>query len=130
MIIALILLVPLSPACGENILTNINFDANIKEGFTFVKFFAPWCGHCKIMAEDWVKLEKHFAQKEISELRFSRLFKETISIPILCGILYNCNRLFNAKQIQKIFSSNLSRRKSHFLNDLIYFFRQLKDRRG
>jgi len=31
-----------------------------KESLTFVKFFAPWCGHCKQLAPIWIELAERF----------------------------------------------------------------------
>jgi thioredoxin domain-containing protein 5 len=44
-------------------ITPDTFLHTIAQGPTLVKYYAPWCGHCKKLAPIWVQLAKHMQNK-------------------------------------------------------------------
>eukprot|EP00353_Schmidingerella_taraikaensis_P010239 CAMPEP_0185581214 /NCGR_PEP_ID=MMETSP0434-20130131/18177_1 /TAXON_ID=626734 ORGANISM="Favella taraikaensis, Strain Fe Narragansett Bay" /NCGR_SAMPLE_ID=MMETSP0434 /ASSEMBLY_ACC=CAM_ASM_000379 /LENGTH=124 /DNA_ID=CAMNT_0028199699 /DNA_START=26 /DNA_END=400 /DNA_ORIENTATION=- len=40
------------------------FEDAVESGTAFVKFYAPWCGHCKRLAPTWDKLADEFATED------------------------------------------------------------------
>ncbi|EDQ88093.1 uncharacterized protein MONBRDRAFT_37629 [Monosiga brevicollis MX1] len=49
-------------------LTDDDFAVIIESGLSFVKFFAPWCQHCRAMAPAW-QVGQHTGSRDILTLR-------------------------------------------------------------
>lgn len=52
--------------------TSSDFDSKIKENNHLVKFFAPWCGHCKRLEPTWEELSKKYNVDD-SEVTIARV---------------------------------------------------------
>mmetsp|Transcript_108574 Transcript_108574/g.162419 ORF Transcript_108574/g.162419 Transcript_108574/m.162419 type:complete len:269 (+) Transcript_108574:3-809(+) len=58
------LLVSSTTTTSTNAVTQLtvdNFEELTEGRGIFIKFFAPWCGHCRAMADDWEKLASDWA---------------------------------------------------------------------
>ena len=47
-------------------LTTKNFEEMTAGKTVFIKFFAPWCGHCKAMGPDWEKLMTEYKDHDVA----------------------------------------------------------------
>ncbi|THV07435.1 thioredoxin-domain-containing protein [Dendrothele bispora CBS 962.96] len=52
-----------NPSGTVEVLDDSNFQKTLDEGPVFVKFFAPWCGHCKKLAPTWKNLAQSMQNK-------------------------------------------------------------------
>ncbi|KAL7438971.1 hypothetical protein ACHAXM_006594 [Skeletonema potamos] len=50
-----------APAVSAIELTPANWDEQTSGKTVFLKFYAPWCGHCKALKPDWDKLMEEFS---------------------------------------------------------------------
>mmetsp|Transcript_11483 Transcript_11483/g.25280 ORF Transcript_11483/g.25280 Transcript_11483/m.25280 type:complete len:217 (-) Transcript_11483:819-1469(-) len=55
------LLLALATTASAIELSPANWEAETSGKTVFLKFFAPWCGHCKKLKPDWDKLMEEFA---------------------------------------------------------------------
>ncbi|XP_053678795.1 thioredoxin domain-containing protein 5 homolog [Anopheles nili] len=60
--------VPVSPLTE---LTEDTFAKHVSSGKHFVKFFAPWCGHCTKLAPTWEELARSLEQEQ--DIRVSKI---------------------------------------------------------
>ena len=53
---------------GLYILGSASFSGVVGKGDTFIKFYAPWCGHCQKLAPVWDELAANFKEDKVAKV--------------------------------------------------------------
>ncbi len=69
---------------GMKVLTSSTFEAGVAQGYTLVKMYAPWCGHCKRLAPVWEQLALAFEHNPDAAVAKVFLSGLTIIISFFC----------------------------------------------
>jgi len=60
------------------------FDQVTSTGHTFVKFYAPWCGHCQMMAPDWEELGEYMSKQVMPGVDLTIAEVNCVENSVLC----------------------------------------------
>jgi len=67
------------------VLNEKNFEKVTKSsGYTFVKFYAPWCGHCQMMATDWEEVGEFITKNPIPSVDLSIAEIDCVENALVC----------------------------------------------
>ena len=83
---ALFLFVTLVAPASAIELTPDNWDAETSGKTAFIKFFAPWCGHCKKMKPDWDKLMEAYAGSATELVAEGKLLQRNLSYSLAAAM--------------------------------------------
>lgn len=109
-------------------LTKSNFDSTIKSNkHVFVKFFAPWCGHCQRLAPTYKELSEVYAGSpiviaEVNCMKESKLCSEYIvrGYPTLTLFTNGKKVQYNGRRTVRAFVNFIE--TYFFFSDFFFFF--------
>jgi thioredoxin domain-containing protein 5 len=97
-------------------LTEQTFEKHVSFGYHFVKFYAPWCGHCQKLAPTWDELANSLRNDDIVSI--SKI--DCTRHRSICG-------QFDIKGYPTLLWIEDGKKVSMTLKTIFYYFLQIKE---